>query len=452
MLLTDTAVEGEKRSAYEIEDTNDACAKKNKTCTACTDFKLWKISQAFCEKWPQYEGTTDNAIGVRSILALFYMLAKTSAGAYTSTTRPDYMDIFPVDESWFEYVGRFLALYIRETNDAGDSVRITNSARAVMNTIGNGNADDVKVVALEEAQGPVGWAKVINADCNTATHKKIPVIVKPDDLSNEKFQCVALAAEFIKGDFSQEFDITASYEAPFYGIEGGETGRCHLMSQKYTGSGQIVWQGETCQAAIMSTYITGTRTKTNLKLVAVLPHEDDVTFKTKRTSKKAMDAAFEEIKHSGEKLHTLVKENDASPKYENYKIVQMPRIERKMDPYDLTETCEELLPSKLMTDISDTTEVWDAVDRVWKESPMFVSKVLHATYIKVDEKGFEAAAATAAICFVSMSADEAQDPVLRIDRAYLFYIMDMGPSPHVLYHARIETDKGLRDAPQAMVN
>ena len=39
--------------------------------------------------------------------------------------------------------------------------------------------------------------------------------------------------------------------------------------------------------------------------------------------------------------------------------------------------------------------------------------------------------------------------ILRFDRGFLLYIMDLGDTPHVLYHSRVETDAGLKDAPPA---
>merc|ERR1712072_752196 len=115
-----------------------------------------------------------------------------------------------------------------------------------------------------------------------------------------------------------------------------------------------------------------------------------------------------------------------------------------MAPFNLTRMCGKELPTALMDSLDHITEVNE--DGEWKMDPMHVSKVVHATYLKVDETGFEAAAATAVIAFRSLSADcDKPKPILRFDRGFLFYILDMNEdNPHVLYHARIESDVGLK--------
>ena len=77
------------------------------------DLTLWDATQGFCTKW-----TADTcAMGVRNIAAVFHMLAKLVATGHTA--RPKFMDYFPTDERWFEYTGRFLGLYVRDTNHEG---------------------------------------------------------------------------------------------------------------------------------------------------------------------------------------------------------------------------------------------------------------------------------------------------------------------------------------------
>ena len=60
-----------------------------------------------------------------------------------------------------------------------------------------------------------------------------------------------------------------------------------------------------------------------------------------------------------------------------------------------------------------------------KDDPVFISDVLHKTFIKVDENGTEAAAATAVMMAVTSAVNETTPPTpipVRADRPFLFAI------------------------------
>jgi len=401
------------------------------------DTKLWDATQSFCSKW----GKDSDALGVRNVLAVFYMLAKLQAAGHTE--RPAFMDHFPKDERWFDYVGRFLAIYLRDTTAVGNALRLSSTTKEL---IAKG-MDGVKVETLSNTDGPDVWAGMINADCNKATKEKIPEIVDADSLSDPDFQMCAMAAEFIKGKFVNEFKGTTEADAPFYGVAGGSAdGTCHMMKHddlNNAGGGTLVWTGETCKAALLPT-LTSDGTPTDFYVVAVLPNPDEATLTTKQTKPESLDAALEEIKNNCAGLRQVVREQQRS-----HTMVHLPRMERRMKPFDLTKHCDELLPKGLMAGLDKIAEEEDE-EKGWIKSPMHVNKVLHATYIKVNETGFEAAAATAVICFRSLGGSDGPPPeILRFNRGFLLYIMDLGDTPHVLYHARVTSDAGLKSAPAA---
>ena len=450
-----TASNPESKRASPERDTNDGSPKKAKSTDAenapmdvaptmslsassCRDNrKLWAATMSFCVKWK----SDNDAIGVRNVMAVFYMLAKAVAAGHAE--RPDFMDFFPKNEAWFKYVGRFLALYCRDVTHGGHPIRLTDTTTKVAEEIGG-----VKIETLKAADGFDAMADLINADCKEATKGKISEIVKGSDLADPKLQLVALAAEFIKGKLSSTFKDDTQDDWVFHGTEGHEKGTCHLMCQKNVTRNAFTFKGDTFEAAVLSTTTSDNQPST-IKLVAVLPDADEVTASTGQTSKHAMDTAKREFAFSIDTLASLVATPHDQLLPDTQKKVQMPRIERKMAPFNMTDMCKEELPNQLMRGLDHITEVNETGE--WKMDPMFVSKVVHATYLKVDETGFEAAAATAVIAFRSLSADcDAPKPILRFDRGFLFYILDMNEdNPHVLYHARIESDVGLKDAPAA---
>ena len=444
----------ESKRASPERDTNDASPKKAKSADAedapmdvaptmslsassnRDNRKLWAATMSFCAKW----GSDNDAIGVRNIMAVFYMLAKAVAAGCAE--RPDFMDFFPKNEAWFSYVGRFLALYCRDVTHGGHPIRLTDTTTKVAEEIGG-----VKIETLKTADGFDAMAELINTDCKEATKGKIPNIVSANDLADPSLQLVALAAEFIKGKFATPFRDATEDDVVFHGTEGREKGTCHMMCQKNVTRDAFIFKGCTFEAAVLSTETSDNQPST-IKLVAVLPNADEVTEKTGQTSKKAMDAASNEFSYAADRLASLVATPRTQLLPDTQKKVEMPRIERKMAPFDLTNMCRQELPNQLMRGLDHITEVNETGE--WKMDPMYVSKVVHATYLKVDETGFEAAAATAVIAYRSCGAFEEPKPILRFDRGFLFYILDMNEdTPHVLYHARIESDVGLKDAPAA---
>ena len=447
-----------KRASPE-RDANDGSPKKSKyflgedVPTALTERtqvpenrKLWEATMGFCQHWE----ADNDALGVRNVMAVFYLLAKCVAAGTTGTTgttdRPAFLDYFPANEAWFQYVGRFLALYCRDVTHGGSPIRLTATTNATAEAIGG-----VKIETLKMADGFDAMATLINADCNAATKGKIPEIVQGSDLNNPKLQLVAMAAEFIKGTLCAPYKGDTKANWPFQGTEGNDKGTCHLMRQKESSRDALTFRGTTFEAAVLSTKTSDGQPST-IKLVAVLPDEDEVTKSTRQTSKEAMGKAAAEFA-AGKTIDTLVSlvatpHNQALP--DTQKKVEMPRIERKMAPFDITDMCGKELPVALLDGLDHITEVANK-DGEWKMDPMKVSKVVHATYLKVDETGFEAAAATAVIAFRSLGADfDEPEPILRFDRGFLFFILDMNEdTPHVLYHARVESDVGLKEAPAA---
>ena len=400
--------------------------------------KLWEATMGFCQHWE----ADNDALGVRNVMAVFYLLAKCVAAG--TTDRPAFLDYFPANEAWFQYVGRFLALYCRDVTHGGRPIRLTATTNKTAEAIGG-----VKIETLKMADGFDAMATLINADCNAATKGKIPEIVQGSDLDDPKLQLVAMAAEFIKGTFCAPFKGDTRANWPFHGTEGHDKGTCHLMRQKETSRDAPTFKGKTFEAAVLSTKTSDGQPST-IKLVAVLPDEDEVTKSTGQTSKEAMSKAATEFASSIDTLASLVAtpHNQALP--DTQKKVEMPRIEKKMAPFNITDMCGKELPVALLDGLDHITEVANK-DGEWKMDPMQVSKVVHATYLKVDETGFEAAAATAVRMTMRMGHDAGEPkPILRFDRGFLFYIIDMNEdTPHVLYHARVESDVGLKDAPAA---
>ncbi len=79
-------------------------------------------------------------------------------------------------------------------------------------------------------------------------------------------------------------------------------------------------------------------------------------------------------------------------------------------------------------------------DRMAPRKPddyLYISKVIHKTFLDIDEKGTEAAAATAVVMFSAGSAMQRAEPVeLKVDRPFLFAIQHV-PSGACLFLGRV---------------
>lgn len=397
------------------------------------DNKLWRLSNSFCLEW---SGKTD-ALGARNVLAAFYLLARCAQNS---------LDIFPNNERWFDFVGRFLALYVRDQNsDTGEEVRLTRFVESLLETAIRG----VTVRTLTTEAGPEKWAAMINEDCKTGTQGKIEEIVEPSDLDDPKMELVVMAAEFIKGDWVTPFRGTTITGTPFYGTgEGAPVGKCNMMHHQ-DGSNAYLWEGQYCDVALLPTGKEDDYESDNgIYGLVVLPRGEQ----GKPTDPAMMDAAAKEVAENLEGIKGAIRwityPGAGKRRGHDNVVVQLPRIKHKMKPFDLTEVCGKLLPGPLMGDINGVTIVNQTGDG-WINSPLEVNKVLHATYLQVHETGFEAAAATVAMVYRSLGVggEEPKPKLVRCDRGFLFYLADLGPQPHVLYYSRVTDAKGLEKAP-----
>ena len=133
-------------------------------------------------------------------MAAFYMLAKAEAAHHAE--RPAFMDYFPTDERWFDYVGRFLALYTRDTNADGHALRLTATVKGLLAK----GLDGVKIVTLKSEEGP----RQVGGDDQRRLQGGRPRARSPRSWASPTwttpmFQTCALAAEFIKGKYVHEF-------------------------------------------------------------------------------------------------------------------------------------------------------------------------------------------------------------------------------------------------------
>lgn len=106
--------------------------------------------------------------------------------------------------------------------------------------------------------------------------------------------------------------------------------------------------------------------------------------------------------------------------------LRLPRWEYRVQT-DLVEPLQNLGMTSAFTDQADFSNM--------SPTPLFISDVLHEVFISVDEKGTEAAAATAVA--MSLTAGPADPPVdLTVDRPFIYWITDQ-PTGAALFLGRV---------------
>ena len=319
----------------------------------------------------------------------------------------------------------------------GEKNRLTTRGDQALSNLG-----DVKFTLLRQEEGPGAWAAAINKDCNDATMGKIPTIVDANTLGNPRVECVLLCAEYMKVKWENLFKLEdTEKEAPFYGMIDGameEGGKCRMM--KNDQDSYRLFNGVHCHAVFLPTKpqegLGG-----DIQVMAVLPKQPEAP-NLKEDDSPIVKASNEIADRAAEVL--AAGQGDFKDV-----TVEIPRMEIKMEPTSVLKLCTKVFPESLFYDVPGLTESEDASNPGnWRSiNGVGIGKIEHATFIRMDELGAEAAAATAVVAFRSLSAvDEKEYINLRFDRPYIIYIVDTGdPVPAVLYKSTIMDSRNLRD-------
>jgi len=134
----------------------------------------------------------------------------------------------------------------------------------------------------------------------------------------------------------------------------------------------------------------------------------------------------DEAKHIDDVLGEL-SPTEMSSAIENLNSTRSPKVELYMPKFKIEYTYDTLVPTMkaLGTNKIFTPGVGD-FSRLFSKAPsgeVFVSDVIHKAVIDVDEKGTEAAAATAIACMANCIIVEPRPSRLRVDRPYFYLVM-----------------------------
>jgi serpin B len=241
--------------------------------------------------------------------------------------------------------------------------------------------------------------KEINGWVSDTTNDKIQDLL-PEGVLNPSTKMVLVNAIYFKADWLAQFDPNDTYDTPFHLLDGSDT-QVKMMSQSLFGIPYI--QGDGYQAVELS-YEGGTAA-----MDIIVPDEGKFS-----EFESTLDA---------QKLNDILTSMQPSGGLG----LGLPKFNFTAD-FDL----KDILASMGMTDAFEP----DSADfsGMTGGRDLYIDNVLHKAFVAVDEKGTEAAAATAVI--MAPTSAILPDVSLIIDRPFIFVIRDL-PSGQILFVGRV---------------
>jgi serpin B len=242
----------------------------------------------------------------------------------------------------------------------------------------------------------------INKWCCDATHKKIPVII--DKLTDDDLM-VLINAIYFKGFWKEKFDKKLTDKDQFMNCnkEPKEVDFMHI-TKKFD-----YFEDKELQAISLNYQ------KDHLKALIILPNPTiDINTYIK-------DFTIEKYTKILKKL-VNIKVIFSLPKFE---------IQFKAELKNIFTSLGMIEPFSDNADFS--------VMR--KEKDIKIAKIIHKTFIKIDERGTEAAAVTAVVMMKTLACvNKKPDPIMNVDRPFLFIIRsnDLPSGQDMLFVSKVE--------------
>ncbi len=263
-------------------------------------------------------------------------------------------------------------------------------------------AYDASVDALEFGRAPAAAAERINGWVKDETRGRIPTLIAADSL-DEDTRLVVTNAVYFLGDWQTPFNASNTSPQPFY-TPGGGARTVPLMFRK----GQFRYFETADFQAIDLPY-----KDERLSMSVFLPKARD--------GLPRFEAALSE-----DRLREWLGRLDG----EEARTVRLhlPKLRIDQD-YDLVPPLADMGMGIAFTDSADFRGIADA--------DLYISQVVHKTFLRIDEKGTEAAAATGVEVELT-SAPLVEPPIFRADHPFFFVLREKA-SGAILFIGRIET-------------
>ena len=245
-------------------------------------------------------------------------------------------------------------------------------------------------------------AEQVNSWCSKATNNTITKIL--DDINDALM--ILINAIYFKGTWDKKFDEKLTNQLVFYNFNKEEK----IIDFMNMENNFDYFENQYLQA-IQINY-----NKDNLKAFIILPKtEKDINNYIKNLTKEKYDKIIKGLKR--EKV-----------------FLSLPKFEIQYE-----EELKDILISMGMRDAFDDNAADFSVMK--KEKDICVSKVIHKTFIKVDEKGTVAAAVTAVVMRKKLGMPVKDEPkIMNVNHPFLFIIRsgNLPPENDILFFTKVE--------------
>lgn len=260
---------------------------------------------------------------------------------------------------------------------------------------------------LDFVKSPAVATKQINAWVEKQTRERIRNLI-PDNALNKETRLVLANAVYLKAPWAKEFNENATKPGPFH-LAGGETADVPTMTRQDS-FGYAKHEGFT---AVALPYSGG-----DLQLLILLP---DTAVGLPKLESKLTAALLKEC--AGLKSQDIV--------------LYLPRFKLEPPLFALRETLEALGMESAFN-VPKGSANFNGIAPKRPDDYLYISDVFHKTFVEVDEKGTEAAAATAVVMMMATGHFEQKPkPIeVRVDRPFLFAIQHR-PSGACLFLGRM---------------
>jgi serpin B len=265
---------------------------------------------------------------------------------------------------------------------------------------------DAPLEPLDFTKDPAGAANYINGWVAKQTRERIRNLIPPNALDKDT-RLVLANAIYLKAPWAEEFKQNATQPAPFH-LLGGQSADVPMMTRQDS-FGYAKRDGF---AAIGLPYAGS-----DLQFLVLLPDTAAglPNLESKLTAELLMDCA----RLKGEEI-----------------ILYLPKFKLEPPLFALRKTLETLGMESAF-DVPQGSANFDAIAPRRPNDYLYISNVFHKTFIEVDEKGTEAAAATAVVMMrATAHFDQPRPMEVRIDRPFLFAIQHR-PSGACLFLGRV---------------
>ncbi|MDD2889165.1 MAG: serpin family protein [bacterium] len=242
--------------------------------------------------------------------------------------------------------------------------------------------------------------KTINDWVEEQTKNKIKELIKPGILNGDT-RLVLTNAIYFKGDWVNEFDKKGTKKAPFY-VKPDKKVQVLMMSKKEPFN---FMEADKFQAIELP------YKGNNLSMFVLLPKKIDGLAELENF------LVFDSLNKWIESL----KNQEVRVFFPKFKTTSEFSLKEVLESMGMSDAFS--LPPADFSGITETKE-------------LFISAVIHKAFVDVNEKGTEAAAATAVVMTKGFSMSEKQIPVFRADHPFIFLIRD-NRSGSILFIGRL---------------